>query len=275
SFPPPGVNSFDVEKTLFKRINFSDGLLQADYAASRTKSNQSIPARRRDRIQSLLVKLLPDVSDIRFVDPQDSVDNVKVQFRTPYGWVNIGSLSLGYRVLISWMVDFASRMFERYPKHRDPLAQPAIVLIDEIDLHLHPKWQRQIISYLTELFPNTQFIVTAHSPLFVQSAVDANVVVLRREGDHVVIDNNPMAVQGWRVDQILTSDLFGLPSARSVELDEPIERRDRILAKKRITKKDRETLKNLEKQISDIPGGETPGDMEAMRILRQAAESLK
>jgi AAA domain, putative AbiEii toxin, Type IV TA system len=42
--------------------------------------------------------------------------------------------------------------------------EPAIVLVDEIDLHLHPKWQRQLIGFLTERFPNTQFIVTAHSP---------------------------------------------------------------------------------------------------------------
>ncbi len=172
------------------------------------------------------------------------------------------------------MVDFASRMFERYPRSKNPLANPAIVLIDEIDLHLHPKWQRQIMSYLTERFPNTQFIATAHSPLIVQSAVDANIAVLRREGDHVVIDNNPASVQGWRIDQVLTSDLFGLASARLPSVDEWVEQRDKILAKKRITKPDREKLKILEEKIADLPGGESSQDMEAMRILRQAAQHL-
>ncbi len=47
-------------------------------------------------------------------------------------------LSLGYRTLIAWMVDFASRLFERYPNSPNPLAEPAVVIVDEIDLHLHP-----------------------------------------------------------------------------------------------------------------------------------------
>ncbi len=54
------------------------------------------------------------------------------------------------------------------------------------------------MSYLTERFPNTQFIVTAHSPLLVQAATDATLVVLRRKGDHVIIDNTPKAISGWR-----------------------------------------------------------------------------
>lgn len=63
------------------------------------------------------------------------------------------------------------------------------MLVDEIDLHLHPKWQRTIIRYLTDIFTSTQFIVTAHSPLIVQAVIDANVILLQREEDHVVIHN--------------------------------------------------------------------------------------
>ena len=93
--------------------------------------------------------------------------------------------------MIAWVVDFAGRMIERYPDSPDPLAEPAVVLVDEIDLHLHPKWQRELIGFLTERFPNTQFIVTAHSPLIVQAAAGANIALLKREGDHVVIENHP------------------------------------------------------------------------------------
>ena len=112
------------------------------------------------------------------------------------------------------MVDLAARMFETYPDSKDPLAEPAVALIDEIDLHLHPKWQRDLLGHLTKRFHKTQFIVSARtSPLVVQAAPDANIAVLRREGNHVVIDQDAGSVRGWRVDQILTSDLFGLPSA--------------------------------------------------------------
>ena len=86
------------------------------------------------------------------------------------------------------MVDLAVRMFRRYPNSFDPLSEHAIVLVDEIDLHLYPRWQRTIMSFLSDRFPNTQFIVTAHSPLVVQAAKDANIVLLRREGDRVIID---------------------------------------------------------------------------------------
>jgi len=176
---------------------------------------------------------------------------------------------------VAWMVDFASRLFDLYPKSPNPLAEPAVVLVDEIDLHLHPRWQRTLMGYLSERFPNTQFIATAHSPLVVQAAQDANIVLLRREGDHVVIENNVEAVRNWRVDQILTSDLFGLESARPPETEKLLEERTKILSKARLTKKDRERLKELEEEIGPLPTGETPEEIEAMDVIRRAAERLK
>ena len=86
-------------------------------------------------------------------------------------------------------------------------------------MHLHPKWQRDLIGFLTERFPNTQFIVTAHSPLIVQAATDANIALLKREGDHVVIENHPETIRGWRIDQVLTSNLFGLETARPPDVE--------------------------------------------------------
>jgi predicted ATP-binding protein involved in virulence len=166
-------------------------------------------------------------------------------------------------------------MFERYPESENPLAEPAIVLVDEIDLHLHPKWQRKLISYLTERFPNTQFIVTAHSPLIVQAAADANIVLLRQEGDHVVIDNDVEAIRGWRIDQVLTSDLFGLETARPPKFDTLLAERRKLLGKAKLTKKDEARLKKLEAEIGDLPVGETPDDIEAMDIIREAAAAIR
>ena len=116
----------------------------------------------------------------------------------------------GYQSLVTWVVDFAKRMFDRYPESSNPLAEPAIVLVDEIDLHLHPEWQRKIVSFLREKFPKTQFIVTAHSPLVIQSADDINVVVLQKndETDEVTIYQPEVTnFQGWTVEEIL-SDLM-------------------------------------------------------------------
>lgn len=256
-------------------LNAEEWLLQADYAALVESPSQDQARHRRDQIREMLIELLPDVSDIRFVRPTSDNWSTRVEVRTPYGWVRIRDLSLGYRTLIAWVVDLAYRLFERYPNSPNPLAEPAIVLVDEIDLHLHPRWQRTIMSYLTERFPNTQFIVTAHSPLIVQAATDANIVLLRREGDHVVIDNDVEAIRNWRIDQVLTSDLFGLETARPPDLDELMAERNRILGKSRLTKKDERRLKELDAAIGDLPTGETPEEMEAMEVIRRAAEVLK
>ncbi len=255
-------------------VNAEEWLLQADYAASKSQGNGKA-ASRRDQVKQVLIDLLPDVTDLRIDVPEGSLGAATVEFQTPYGWVPLKSLSLGYRTLITWMVDLASRLFDRYPDSPNPLAEPAVVLVDEIDLHLHPRWQRTLMQFLSDKFPNAQFIATAHSPLVVQAATDANIVLLRCEGDHVVIDNNVETIKNWRVDQILTSDLFGLESARPPQLDQALEERTQILSKPHLSKADERRLKTLEAQIGQLPTGETPEDMQAMDIIRRAAELLK
>jgi predicted ATP-binding protein involved in virulence len=173
------------------------------------------------------------------------------------------------------MVDFAHRMFTRYPQSPNPLAEPAVVLVDEIDLHLHPRWQRSIIGFLSQRFPNTQFIVTAHSPLVVQAASNANVVLLRREGDHVIIDNDVERIRNWRVDQVLTSDLFGLETARPLEIEELLAKRNELLSRGTLTKEARRELEEVERQIGPLPAGDTFADAEAMDVIHRAAELLK
>ncbi|WP_437757090.1 AAA family ATPase [Sorangium sp. So ce1389] len=258
--------------------NAEEWLLQADYAASKPSPHRERARARRDSVRSMLIDLLPDVDDIEILaDLDDNAARPRpgIRLKTPYGWVPLHGLSLGYKTLLAWMVDLASRLHERYPESENPLAEPAVVLVDEIDLHLHPAWQRTLLDYLSRRFPNVQFVVTAHSPLVVQAATDANVVVLRREGDHVVIDNGAAAVRSWRIDQILTSDLFGLPSARPPVLDPLLAERRKLLTKPRLSAADRRALERIEQEIGELPTGETPEQMEAMDIIARAARSLK
>ena len=257
-------------------MNAEEWLLQADYAVSRAKGAESKRAENQyNRVKKILTELLPDVDDLRISASASLRMGPHVQAQTPYGWVPIQSLSLGYRTLLTWMVDLAARLFERYPHSKNPLAEPAVVLVDEIDLHLHPQWQRKLIQFLSDTFPNTQFIATAHSPLVVQAASDANLVLLQREGDHVVINNDVETIEGWRADQILTSDLFGLDSARPPQLDAALRERERLLSKSRLTKTDKKRIEELERQIGSMPTGETPQDIKAMDIIRRAASLLE
>ena len=269
----------DTSESLFSDnaslVNAEEWLLQSDYTVkSSSGKTQEKFKKRFNQIIEVLKKVLPEITDIQIAPADEDYPRPRAKFSTPYGWVHLSSLGLGYRTTISWMVDLVVRLFDRYPDSEDPLAEPAIVLVDEIDLHMHPQWQRTIMEFLTERFPNTQFIVTAHSPLVVQAAQDANIVLLRREGDRVVIDNNPEIIENWRVDQVLTS-VFEMPSARSAKIEPLLKRRKEILTQPNLTKDDRAELKELESQIGTLPTAETSEDIKAMDIIRRAAKLLE
>lgn len=249
--------------------------IEYDYAAARTNSEQA-----KDRLTAIrktLIDLLPDVDDLRITGLDTQPPRPTLEAHTPYGWVRVRDLSLGYRTLMAWVVDFAARMFARYPTSPNPLAEPAVCLVDEIDLHLHPAWQRKLIAYLDERFPATQFIVTAHSPLVVQAAEHAKVAVLRRhEGeDFVTIHNDLESVRGWRVDQILTSDLFGLDGSRSPRLNELARERAALLGKPALDDADRARLDELRHELEALPHGDTAQDREAWDLVRRIAASKR
>ena len=118
-------------------------------------------------------------------------------FKTPDGWVPLDRTAYGYQTLFVWVLDLVARLFEHYPDSDEPLKEPAVVLVDEIELHLHPKMAAGRAAVFDKTFPNVQFVVTTHSPLVAQAApeVGANIAVLRRERDAdgkgpVVIDDS-------------------------------------------------------------------------------------
>ena len=190
-------------------INAEEFILQIDYAS---KNNIKSAKLRLEKIKQILTNgLLPDVKGFRCtsIEENNQIKNF-VKFKTDYGFVKLRELGYGYQLTLAWVVDLAKKMFERYPNSENSLHEPAIVLIDEIDLHLHPEWQRKIIQFLSAQFPKTQFIVTTHSPLIIQSMDDINLVLLEKEDDHVIIKQPDLKnYQGWTVEEIL-SDLMDL-----------------------------------------------------------------
>lgn len=90
----------------------------------------------------------------------------------------ISQMSSGYQALIWLVFDIAYRMSVLNPNLRDKTVDetPGIVLIDEIDVHLHPKWQWKVVDALQETFPKVQFIVTTHSPIVLASSKDVKVI---------------------------------------------------------------------------------------------------
>ena len=83
--------------------------------------------------------------------------------------LQVDQLSGGYKAVLSVMADIAKRMSIANPDSENPLEEEAVILIDELDLHLHPKWQKTIVDDLKRTFPNCQFIISTHSPFIIQS----------------------------------------------------------------------------------------------------------
>lgn len=91
---------------------------------------------------------------------------------------NVAQLSQGEKSMLALVGDIARRLAMMNPSLDNPLHGEGIVLIDEVDLHLHPEWQLNLIQQLSKTFPNCQFVLTTQSPLVVSEAKDALVYVL-------------------------------------------------------------------------------------------------
>ena len=251
-----------------------------DYA-SKEKGDTSREYKHLKRLRDVLARILPGNIEPTAIKifPPDVLDRPwepsGVRLETFSGIVPISALSLGYQTTLAWTTDLAWRLMKRYPGSPNPLAEPAIVLIDEIDLHLHPLWQLRIIDDLSAIFPGTQFVATSHSPLMVQVAEAANFVLLRNRETDVEIVNDPEVIRSWRVDQILTSELFKVPRARDKETELLFRRRDELVDKPSRTPVEEAELKKLRAKISKLPTAQDPQDQKAMDFIREAAALLK
>ena len=254
-----------------------DVLLKLDH---RAKSGEKQDEEILHRVKQVLAAVLPGIEDegkIHIRAPQifrHRSQHSGVEFETPYGLVPLAGLSLGYQTTLTWIVDLALRLYERSPESSDPLAEPGIVLIDNIDLHLHPRWQRRMMADITERFPAIQFIATAHSPLIVQAAENAKLVVLRQQDGQVIIDDDHELVNAWRVDQILASDLFGVP-IRSKYIEELRKERDTLLDKHERNPSETERLKSLQEELDLLPTAQDREDQAAMDLIRKVAARLR
>jgi predicted ATP-binding protein involved in virulence len=134
--------------------------------------------------------------------------------------------------MLALATDLLRRLDETFERVEDwinadgQIIAEGVVLIDELDAHLHPVWQREIGFWLKERFPNMQFIVATHSP-FIPQAADADAIfVLRQqtpEGDRVAAYRDQPSVLGWRVEQILHA-LFNLAETRDPETERKMRR---------------------------------------------------
>lgn len=119
--------------------------------------------------------------------------------------LRIDQLSGGYKAVLALAADLAWRMAQGNPHLPRPLESEAVVLIDEVDLHLHPSWQQRILPDLTRTFPKAQFIVTTHSPQVITTVGPEKVVTLVREGSKIVPRGPGWGTYGAEAGGVLTA----------------------------------------------------------------------
>jgi energy-coupling factor transporter ATP-binding protein EcfA2 len=203
-------------------------------------------------------------------------------------------LSDGYQAILTIVLDLMLRYAYLF-LGGDPLAGKALVGIDEIDLHLHPRWQRTVLPQLTALFPNTQFIVTTHSPIIVQAAIDQNGTVLRlaeKDGEVNAQRLSPTlmkALRGAEVGSLLLEDhLFGVESRFSVEcskIEQKVEELQSKVTNGEATRTDYKKLKSGLSKLEELAAkedrrradGSTMGQMVRMQgqFVKALTDELK
>ena len=140
--------------------------------------------------------------------------------------IEFTQLSQGEKCYLSLICDIARRLAIANPKHPNPLEGEGIVLIDEIDLHLHPKWQSEVVSKLMKVFPNCQFFLSTHSSL-VLSDVTRSQIILLDKGKRVYVSYE---AYGKLADSIM-ANYFDTPYQRNREVAQKIEEAFKALRK--------------------------------------------
>ena len=230
--------------------------------------------------------VMDDISDLQ---PNDR-EQYKRIFSTsmpPAGFegvkeVRIEQMSDGYRIMIAMIADIAARMAEANPSPEcsgldNPLNTPGIVFIDEIDLHLHPMWQRKVLKQLHNIFPNVQFIVTTHSPNVVMGALDW-VQVVKLENGTINSDVDINQFKYYDISQLLLSNLFELDNVRTDDYMKIKRERYKLIRKdaiENLSEGERNRLKDLDEKISLYDPCEGEEMLRVIKLLDEIAHSTR
>lgn len=175
-------------------------------------------------------------------------------FNTADGLVPLEQLSDGYQNIAAWVGDLLYQISEIFQDYKNPLKARGLLIIDEVDLHLHPKWQRSLLSFLEERLPNMQLVVTTHSVVTAQqSPENALFYCIRREGEApeiVAFEGDPGKLL---LNQLIVTEAFGHIPDESVDLQSSKARYRELHSKKRKTSRDKNEMKALSQTIDETP----------------------
>ncbi len=179
--------------------------------------------------------------------------NKTLLFKEGKSILSLEQLSDGYQNMAAWIGDLLYRLTETFGDQKTPLNARGILLIDEIDLHLHPRWQRKLLDFIHLKLPNMQLIATTHSPLTAQQAAEGELYALQKEDykiSLVAFAGNP---QNMLVHQLLLSPVFGVETDESFEVQKKKESYQLMKNKSGKSTLDKKNLKKMGEELRNIP----------------------
>ncbi|NJK31731.1 MAG: AAA family ATPase [Deltaproteobacteria bacterium] len=230
--------------------------------------------------------LLERIDHILLLEPGSTVlSSAGLVVRGPDGVMRpLTQLSDGFRGTLSWVMDFIGWQFMA-GEYFGLDEVPAIVIVDEIEQHLHPQWQRAVIARLREQFPAVQFIVSTHAPLCVIGSTDladedvSLVYVERGRGEDGQAwsraQSGMLPPRDLRADQVLTSYLFGLSSTRAHGVEDSIKELSSLLSREQRSPAEQERVVALRRELEPLLGSaETEIEREVQREALAAAKRV-
>ena len=213
---------------------------------------------KRDSVFSDIVDTIADmVSSItegfllKFAGVNEDDKGFYPQFETVDGTLPLNTLSQGTQSIIQWLAHLVIGYAEYYDFPEDLADKPGVVIIDEIDAHLHPSWQRRIIPTLTERFPNLQIFCSTHSPLMLAGLKEGQVQLLRRDGNgRVVVSRNERDLAGWTADEILRHFL-DVPDPSDMRAADRLKKLKALRMKESLTDEEAEEMEALHQSVRD------------------------
>jgi energy-coupling factor transporter ATP-binding protein EcfA2 len=161
---------------------------------------------------------------MQFLRVAEDEDGLYPQFRTPDGDIPFNVLSQGTQSVMQWLTYLLAGYAKYYGYPTNLAEQPGVVIVDEIDAHLHPASQRRIIPALKRHFPNLQIFCSTHSPLMLAGLQTRQIQLLKRDSSgNVTVSRNETDIVGWSADEILRG-LLGVTHPTDVETDRHIGR---------------------------------------------------
>lgn len=224
-------------------------------------------------VRQAIASMLPEVFDPRTEsNPPRFVVSRKSEGRVEK--LSLDQLSGGYRIMLALAADLAARMVTGNPHLDDPLKSEAVVLIDELELHLHPAWQQRILADLQRTFPNAQFIVSTHSPQVLTTVEPQRIVELVREGDRIVAGAPGGATYGAEAGDVL-SVVMGVEERPENEFTKALEQYRHLISEGKGESEEALVLRSTLEKLSPRDYALTRADLEIKqrKLFKQMAES--